>query len=628
MSPPRAVSVDEITDDRPRLLATGTSFDRAAESISTDEFAESWYDNVETHADRLFDETLVPDDVPENLGSVRRTTGRLWRLAFMYRHTGESRYAERAWDALGELSDLDDWHPEAFLRTGELAAGVATAYDWCFEHFSPDRRDRIRAALVENVLEEAVRGYRLSAEGADLDDFTWWIECDHNWNTVCNGGVAMAALAVAGAPDLDDIVEETLAGARRSVKRALDAIGSDGGWGEGPVYWGYMSRYLSFYLISLENALGAVPEDLSPLRLAETGYFPIYTLSGEKTFNFGDAGPIKLNTPQLFWLAERYDRPVFAGYQHEMLGRGQPIGEPYREETGNTGGANDWGVLDLLWYRPGQGAPVSELPLDRVFGDVGVATFRESWAPGSRFVGVKGGDNAVNHSHLDLGSFVFDALGTRWACDLGGDDYDLEGYFEDGRWQYYRLRTEGHNTLLIDPDRAPNQSPEATASIVDHGSGPGTAYAVVDLSAAYPEQALSVYRGVALLDDRSSLLVRDEVQTSEPVDLWWFMHTEASIRTDESGATLSRDGAELPVDVPEASDGDLSAMAAAPLPASPDPDAQADNEDYGKLAIHRERVSDPTITALLGPIEGDRDASWASREVPAIGEWSVGALET
>ena len=36
------------------------------------------------------------------------------------------------------------------------------------------------------------------------------------------------------------------------------------------------------------------------------------------------------------------------------------------------------------------------------------------------FIGFKAGDNRVNHSHLDLGTFVLDALGQRWAIDLGG----------------------------------------------------------------------------------------------------------------------------------------------------------------------------------------------------------------
>ena len=56
-----------------------------------------------------------------------------------------------------------------------------------------------------------------------------------------------------------------------------------------------------------------------------------------------------------------------------------------------------------------------------------------SAAPGTtpmRFIlAVKGGDNKAAHAHLDLGSFVLDAGGVRWAADLGTDDYDLPGYF-------------------------------------------------------------------------------------------------------------------------------------------------------------------------------------------------------
>ena len=83
--------------------------------------------------------------------------------------------------------------------------------------------------------------------------------------------------------------------------------------------------------------------------------------------------------------------------------------------------------------------------------DMGVVTMRSSWDdPNARFVGFKGGDNKVNHSHADLGTFVLDAMGYRWAMDLGPDDYNLPGYFGKERWNYYRLRTEGHNTLVVD----------------------------------------------------------------------------------------------------------------------------------------------------------------------------------
>lgn len=73
--------------------------------------------------------------------------------------------------------------------------------------------------------------------------------------------------------------------------------------------------------------------------------------------------------------------------------------------------------------------------------------------PRALFVGFKAGANDVNHSSLDLGSFVLDADGLRWATDLGPDDYNLPGYFDtkkgtaSPRWKYYRLNNRSNNTL-------------------------------------------------------------------------------------------------------------------------------------------------------------------------------------
>ena len=46
----------------------------------------------------------------------------------------------------------------------------------------------------------------------------------------------------------------------------------------------------------------------------------------------------------------------------------------------------------------------------------------------SFFLFCQGGKNGCTHGHLDLGSFVLDALGERWSMDFGGDDYALPGY--------------------------------------------------------------------------------------------------------------------------------------------------------------------------------------------------------
>jgi hypothetical protein len=66
-------------------------------------------------------------------------------------------------------------------------------------------------------------------------------------------------------------------------------------------------------------------------------------------------------------------------------------------------------------------------------------------------------------------------------------------YFECGKGIYYRLKTEGHNTLMLDGE---NQRVDAVAPIVAFQSQPDRAFAVADLSQAYRNRHGSVQRGV------------------------------------------------------------------------------------------------------------------------------------
>jgi hypothetical protein len=51
--------------------------------------------------------------------------------------------------------------------------------------------------------------------------------------------------------------------------------------------------------------------------------------------------------------------------------------------------------------------------------------------------------------------------GVRWFVDLGADNYNLPGYFGGQRWNYYRMRAESHNTLVLNPTDQPDQDPRA-----------------------------------------------------------------------------------------------------------------------------------------------------------------------
>jgi hypothetical protein len=195
----------------------------------------------------------------------------------------------------------------------------------------------------------------------------------------------------------------------------------------------------------------------------------------------------------------------------------------------------------------GRAGSLDTLPLDRYFSGVSVVTMRSEWKnPHAAFVGFKGGDNRVNHGQLDLGSFVFDANGIRWAVDLGPDDYNIPGYFGKQRWDYYRNRTEGHNALVINDK---NQSTTATVAIIRFGSAAKHSWAVADLSEAYPD-VTQYWRGMALVG-RRELLVRDEIVANKPFAAVWNLHTKANIVIAEQRATLTQDDEKLFVEILE-----------------------------------------------------------------------------
>lgn len=80
---------------------------------------------------------------------------------------------------------------------------------------------------------------------------------------------------------------------------------------------------------------------------------------------------------------------------------------------------------------------------------------RRSWDdPNALFIGIQSGSHHVDHGHLNTGNFELDALGVRWARDLGANYYGLPGYWagqEGGRrWTHFRLNSTSHNLVTFD----------------------------------------------------------------------------------------------------------------------------------------------------------------------------------
>jgi hypothetical protein len=279
----------------------------------------------------------------------------------------------------------------------------------------------------------------------------------------------------------------------------------------------------------------------------------------------------------MFWLARKFDRPIYAWHQREMLKRSRP------------------NALDVFWYDPrGETPDTDQLPLDAIFKGVDVAFLRSKWHdPNAIYVGFKGGDNEANHSHLDLGTFVLDADGVRWAVDLGSDDYNMPGYFGNKRPPHYRLRTESHNTLVINGE---NQNPEAKAPLIAFESTPELAYAIADLTAAYAEPVERARRTIALIN-RSHVLVRDDLDLKDTAaEIVWGMVTPADVELDGAKAILRQKGKSLTATILAPADAAFEVVSTTPPP------PQRQNEGTRKLAARvAPQEKSLRITVLLSP---------------------------
>jgi hypothetical protein len=491
--------LNTLHSEHPRLMLKNDRFAELNKLHETDRTLQSYVDKSIQQADRTLRKPLLEYKIPDGLrllSTSRDCMARVYALGLAWRWTGERKYADGLLENILAVCDFPDWNPRHFLDTAEMSHAVGVAYDWLYPLLSETDRVKIQNGLIKHGLEPGLKAY------AGTESYKWWVTCDHNWNQVCNAGLIVGALAIAETHP--QYARQIIPQAVASLPRALKMYGPDGAWAEGPGYWGYATRYTMFGLTALDTALGTDFDLLKIEGLSQAGLSQVYTTGPTGMYlAYADCGERPRHSPMasMFWLAGVFNDPFVADAEHRLIEKTDRVTPEH-----------------VVWYVPQPGGDLEHPSLDKLFrGPVELALLRSAWNdPRALWIGIKAGYNEANHSHLDLGNFEPDALGVRWARDLGSDDYNMPGYFGNQRWQYYKLVTQSHNVPSLN---GKEQDPGGKASLTRFDSTGAFPFAQIDLTQGYAGQAKSIVRGVALINDRRAALVRDEFELNEKTNI-------------------------------------------------------------------------------------------------------------
>ena len=487
------------------------------------------------------DETLYQPPHPRRMAGFRIERmqvplQRIFYLSYAYRVHGDRRYADRAIEEMLNTAEYEDWNPGHFLDVAEITMGMAIGYDWLYDEMTAEQRRRVASAISRHGL-----------DASKIDKDAWFYTAFQNWNQVCNAGLVFGAIAVWD-EYRDDAVIILDKCFDSNYLTLTEGYSKEGAYAEGYGYWGYGSAFQILLIAALESAFGS---DMGLMdghdRFFRSGTFmQMMNRPTGLCFDYADSGREAAAEHMLAWLA------VKTGDESLLY--------PEVQKLRN----NHFSRMDMQRLLPfflisARKIDFAKLrvPDGRFFTTGGLTPlyiYRSGWeSEDDTYLGIKAGLISSNHSHCDVGSFVFDADGVTWADDLGLQPYlSLESKGVDlwNRWQnssrydVFRIGPFSHNIITVNGHRPDvYQYIDFTRTWCEDAQKG----AEMNLKMLYWEDLKDYRRTVILLgEDDAELLVKDELRAGDhPAIVRWNLCTTAQAEIlDDTCIRLFADGHE------------------------------------------------------------------------------------
>ncbi len=531
----KSISVALITEKQhPRILLLKGEERQIEQSITNSPVWKKMHETILQECDRMIE--LPPVERIQIgrrlLDKSREALRRIFQLSYAWRMTGQEKYFQRCEKEMLAVAKFEDWNPSHFLDVGEMTMAMSIGYDWLFPQLSDESRTVIRKAIVSKGLNPSLNSKNNS-----------WLKADNNWNQVCNAGMTYGALAVA--EDYPEIAKTIIERALNSIHLPMDQYKPDGAYPEGYSYWDYGTSFNVMFLSAMESVFSSdFGLNNTPGFLQTSRFFENMIGVTGLCYNWGDCGLGGNPSPAMFWLAQRNNDPSLLWVEKSYLQKSD-----YSKFTRDR-------LLPavMIW---GKDIPFNQVnePKGKVYTGQGanpVCLMRTSWTdPNAIYLGFKAGSPSENHGHMDVGSFIMEADGVRWASDPGMQNYEsleskgmsIWGETQDAqRWTVFRLNNYSHNTLIVNDEL---QRVTGYAKIDKYSAAAEFPFAISELSTVYNGQLKKAVRGAGIKNE-SYGVVRDELETlSKPAKIRWNMVTLAHVELGSKGATLTKDGKKL-----------------------------------------------------------------------------------
>ncbi len=446
-----------------------------------------------------------------------------------YRLTGKRAYRETILADIRTIANWEFWswitwrkgdaRPEAIfdLSYGENSTTLALAYDCLHDELTEDER----RLFVNTARERSLIPYLKLNGGREK---SWYFQSPNcNWNTVCNGGAGMLALAIGDAAKESARVVELV---ERGVAPFFKSLDGDGGWPEGIGYWNYGMRYGFMYLLSHERAMGRRHPLLKRKGTEATLSFPLTFTPNGQPCSFGDVNSYR---PLPFHLAAA-----------ERFGRSDLVEELDRRLV-------KWGAGDGTWPNEAETALLHPRKMPRVKK---ASVSRHHLIKGlewgycadrmpepSLYVAVRGGTTNAPHVHRDLMSFHVVVGEEKLIESIPVQDY-VDTTFSPRRFELYETSAASKNMIFINGVGVADGATVETRLITGRGFR-GFRIDATSAMGTMRDGPVANFCGrlILMLKDRAILVV-DRVEVSHVALVESRLHTFAQAALKVEDATI------------------------------------------------------------------------------------------